>query len=92
MNEDDIIICIDNSKEIMLHETINRTDLTINKSYKIISKQQYTTTNNFNSAIRTKKYNTFSIINNEGINASYRSERFITLQQWRQKQLKQLGI
>jgi hypothetical protein len=84
MNEDNIVICIDNSKEIMLHETINRTALTTNKGYKIISKQQYTTTNNF--------YNTFSIINNEGINASYRSERFITLQQWRQKQLKQLGI
>ena len=90
MNQDDIIICIDNSKEIMLHETINRIDLTINKSYKIISKQQYTTTNNFNSGIRTKKYNTFSIINNEGINATYRAERFITLQKWREQQLNKI--
>ena len=76
MKKDDIIICIDNSKEIMLHETINRIDLTINKSYKIISKQQ--------------KYNTFSIINNEGINATYRAERFITLQQWRELQINKI--
>lgn len=88
MIKDDIVFCINNSNESMYHETINDTNLTMNKGYKVIRNYSYKAINRY--LTRKYKYNTISIINDDGIMADYRTERFITIQQWRDKQLKNL--
>lgn len=74
------LVCIDNSNTIMFHESINPTELTIGKSYKVLNESQYMITDGF--------YKTISIVDDSLVaRCDYRLERFITLQQWREKQL-----
>lgn len=76
----DDLVCIDNSNTIMFHESINPIELTIGKSYKVLNVSQYMITDGF--------YNTISIVDDSLVGrCDYRTERFITLQQWREKQL-----
>ena len=76
----DDLVCIDNSNTIMFHESINPIELTIGKSYKVLNESHFMTTAGF--------YNTISIVDDSLVGrCDYRSERFITLQQWREKQL-----
>lgn len=74
--ENNIVICIDNSKKIKYQETINETALTINKAYKVIDKLEI--------------YNTISIVNDNQVKAEYQTERFIDIQQWREMQIKKI--
>lgn len=79
------LICIDNNNKGMFHESINKVELTIGKSYKVLNESHYIITDGF--------YNTISIVDDSLVgHCDYRLERFITLQQWRQKQLNELGI
>jgi len=79
------LICIDNNNKGMFHESINKVELTIGKSYKVLNESHYMITDGF--------YNTISIVDDSLVgHCDYRLERFITLQQWRQKQLNELGI
>jgi hypothetical protein len=74
------LVCIDNSNTIMFHESINPIELTIGKSYKVLNVSQYMITDGF--------YNTITIVDDSLVGrCDYRLERFITLQQWREKQL-----
>lgn len=80
MKEDKYLVCIDNSNTIMLHESINKIELTIGKSYKVLNESHYMITDGF--------YNTITIIDDSLVaTCDYRLERFITLKQWRDKQL-----
>jgi hypothetical protein len=76
MKQYDMVFCIDNNPEGMINETINLVALTLNKSYKVLN-EPYTS-------------KTLDILNDDGKKASYRAERFVTLQQWRQRQLENL--
>lgn len=83
---DDIVFCIDNNKKVMYHETINPISLTIDKAYKVTDTSNYArydSTANYQIGF----YYTITIIDDSGKKASYRAERFLTLQEWRQKQL-----
>lgn len=74
------LVCIDNSNTIIKFESINAIKLTIGKSYKVLNVSQYMITDGF--------YNTISIVDDSLVGrCDYRLERFITLQQWREKQL-----
>ena len=69
----------------MFHESINKVELTIGKSYKVLNESHYMITDGF--------YNTISIVDDSLVGTcDYRSERFITLENWREKQLNELGI
>lgn len=83
MKKGDIVFCIDNSPKGMLNETVNPVALTHSKSYRIkFSTNVPTTPPEWGKIIH--------IVNDDGQKASYRAERFINLQQWRQKQLSKL--
>jgi hypothetical protein len=74
------LVCIDSSNTIIKFESINAIKLTIGKSYKVLNVSQYMITDGF--------YNTISIVDDSLVGrCDYRLERFITLQQWREKQL-----
>ena len=86
---DDIVFCIDNNKKVMYHETINPISLTIDKAYKVTDTSNYAiydSTANYQIGF----YYTITIVDDNGEKASYRAERFLTLQEWRQKQLQRL--
>ena len=76
MKQYDMVFCIDNNPKIMINETINLVALTLNKAYKVLN-EPYTS-------------KTLDILNDDGKKASYRAERFVTLQEWRQRQLEHL--
>ena len=76
MKQYDMVFCIDNNPKIMINETINLVALTLNKAYKVLN-EPYTS-------------KTLDILNDDGKKASYRAERFVTLQEWRQRQLENL--
>jgi len=77
------LVCIDNSNTIIKFESINAIKLTIGKSYKVLNVSQYMITDGF--------YNTISIVDDSLVGrCDYRLERFITLQQWRDKQLSKI--
>lgn len=88
MVENDIVICIDNSSEVKYHETINPTALTMNKAYKVITNHSYKGVNKTLSRISV--YNTIDIINDNQTEASYRVERFIPIQECRDKKINQV--
>lgn len=75
---------VENSSEVKYHETINPTALTMNKAYKVITNHSY------KGANRISVYNTIAIINDNQTKASYRVERFIPIQEWRDKQINQV--
>jgi len=81
MKQYDMVICIDNTSKGMINETINPVALTINKAYKVLNDPE---------PYKDKEMQIVYIINDEGQKASYRAERFVTLQEWRQKQLERL--
>ncbi len=77
------LVCIDNSNTIIKFESINAIKLTIGKSYKVLNVSQYMITDGF--------YNTISIVDDSLVGrCDYRLERFITLQQWRDKQINKI--
>ena len=76
MKQYDMVFCIDNNPKIMINETINPVALTLNKAYKVLN-EPYTS-------------KTLDILNDDGQKASYKAERFVTLQEWRQRQLEHL--
>lgn len=79
------LVCIDNSNACMVHESINPIKLTISKSYKILKLHKYKTNKN--------NYYTITIVDDSLVGScDYRLERFITLEQWREKQLNRLGL
>jgi hypothetical protein len=80
MKQYDMVFCIDNNPEGMINETINLVALTLNKSYKVLNEHPYS----------DNKYSVLYIVNDQGQTASYRAERFVTLQEWRQRQLENL--
>ena len=80
MKQYDMVFCIDNNPEGMINETINLVALTLNKSYKVLNELTYS----------DSKYSVLYIVNDQGQKASYRAERFVTLQEWRQRQLENL--
>lgn len=78
------LVCIDNSNTIMFHESINPIELTIGKSYKVLNESHFMISNGeFYNTIRIASIVDDSLVGH----CDYRSERFITLQQWRDKQL-----
>jgi len=82
---DEYLVCIDNSNAVMFHESINPIKLTIGKSYKILNSHKYKTNKN--------NYYTITIVDDSlVVSCDYRIERFITLEQWREKQLNRLGL
>ena len=75
------LVCIDNSNTGMFHETINTIELTIGKSYKVLNESHFMISNGV-------FYNTISIVDDSLVGiCDYRTERFITLKEWREKQL-----
>ena len=83
MKEDKYLVCIDNSNTTMLHESINKIELTIGKSYKVLNESHYMITNGF--------YNTITIVDDSLVaRCDYRLERFITIEQWREQQLNKI--
>lgn len=76
MKQYDMVFCIDNNPKVMINETINPVALTLNRSYKVLN-EPYTS-------------KTLDILNDDGKKASYSAERFVTLQEWRQRQLEHL--
>ena len=76
MKQYDMVFCIDNNANFMINETINPVALTLNRFYKVLNEPKNT--------------QVLEILNDEGKKASYRAERFLTLQEWRQKQLERL--
>lgn len=84
--KDKYLICIDNNNKGMFHESINKVELTIGKSYKVLNESHFMISNG-------GFYNTISIVDDSLVgHCDYRSERFITLDKWREKQLNELGI
>lgn len=80
MKQYDMVFCIDNSPKVMINETINPVALTLNKAYKVLNEHPYS----------DNKYSVLYIVNDQGQTATYRAERFLTVQQWRQRQLENL--
>jgi hypothetical protein len=76
MKQYDMVFCIDNNPKGMINETINPVALTLNRFYKVLNEPANT--------------QVLHILNDDGKKASYRAERFLTLQDWRQKQLERL--
>ena len=76
-----MVICIDNTAKGMINETINPVALNIDRFYKVLNDPE---------PYKDKEMQIVYIINDEGQKASYRVERFLTLQEWRQKQLERL--
>lgn len=74
-----MVFCIDNNPKGMINETINPVALTLNRFYKVL-----------NEPVEGKSMQVLYIMNDDGKKASYRAERFLTLQEWRQKQLERL--
>lgn len=74
------LICIDDETDI-LNFGDGVKELTFGKEYQI--KSHYDSTNG-------KRY--YSLINDEGIDNDYNSDRFVTLEKFRELQLKKLGI
>jgi hypothetical protein len=81
MKQYDMVICIDNTAKGMINETINPVALNIDRFYKVLNDPE---------PYKDKEMQIVYIINDEGQKASYRVERFLTLQEWRQKQLERL--
>jgi hypothetical protein len=81
MKQYDMVICIDNTAKGMINETINPVALTLDRFYKVLNDPEPN---------KDKEKQIVYIINDEGQKASYRVERFLTLQEWRQKQLERL--
>ena len=85
MKEDKYLVCIDNSNTIMLRESINKIELTIGKSYKVLNE------NGFYTWRKRFRVDTITIVDDSLVaRRDYRLERFITLQQWREQQLNKL--
>ena len=83
-----MIVCVDASTEVKINETINPVALTLNKFYKVLNDPEKNKT--FVKGIGYVFYLTVRIINDDGLKATYKVERFLTLQEWRQKQLQRL--
>lgn len=83
MKEGDVVFCIDNNPKGMLNETVNPVSLSHNKPYRIKFSTNVTTNPPEWGKI-------IHIVNDDGQKASYRAERFINLQQWRDQQLNKL--
>jgi len=82
MKQGDIVICIDNKSNGSSY-IMKDVPLTIGKSYKVLNESHYMITDGF--------YNTISIVDDSLVgHCDYRLERFITLQQWRDKQLNKI--
>jgi hypothetical protein len=79
MKQYDMVFCIDNSPKGMINETINPVALTLNRFYKVLNEPYDWNTSKI-----------LDILNDDGQKASYRAERFVTLQEWRQRQLERL--
>lgn len=76
-----MIFCVDNNPNGMINETINPVALTLNRFYKVLNDPE---------PYKDKEMQIVYIINDDGQKASYRAERFLTLKEWRQKQLEKL--
>ena len=82
MKEDKYLVCIDNSNTIMLRESINKIELTIGKSYKVLNESHYMITNGFYTWRKRFRVDTITIVDDSLVaRCDYRLERFITLQQ-----------
>ena len=91
MKEDKYLVCIDNSNTIMLRESINKIELTIGKSYKVLNESHYMITNGFYTWRKRFRVDTITIVDDSLVaRRDYRLERFITLQQWRDQQLNKI--
>ncbi len=98
MKEDKYLVCIDNSNTIMLRESINKIELTIGKSYKVLNESHYMITNGFYTWRKRFRVDTITIVDDSltivddslVARRDYRLERFITLQQWREQQLNKI--
>jgi hypothetical protein len=91
MKEDKYLVCIDNSNTIMLRESINKIELTIGKSYKVLNESHYMITNGFYTWRKRFRVDTITIVDDSLVaRRDYRLERFITLQQWREQQLNKI--
>ncbi len=91
MKEDKYLVCIDNSNTIMLRESINKIELTIGKSYKVLNESHYMITNGFYTWRKRFRVDTITIVDDSLVaRCDYRLERFITLQQWREQQLNKI--
>ena len=74
------LICIDDETDI-LNFGDGVKELTFGKEYQILS--HYDSTNG-------RRY--YSLINDKGIDNDYNSDRFVTLEKFRELQLKKLGV
>lgn len=75
-----IVVCVDNKKY--------EDSLTLNKSYEFENKGKTLNERQFGFR-RTEQ---ITIINDDNILSSYRADRFISLEKFREEQLKKLGI
>lgn len=76
MKPGDKIVCIDIKSAIKTKTPIS---LTLNKVYTVVESKD-------------PIHNAISLINDDNEKGEYWKERFITLQQWREQQLNEIGI